>query len=149
MAGGRYAASIVGVHVCATPCAAGVRLEPLGTTACVMRVWLENAEIMWFMSCFLLRHLHLSTPRVRAVSVVAWASQSHALYMTYVSFVRLQWTLSRMECMHAECMRHACRFFSIVDVKVPLFLTGFRCGPRLRIEFRSAVGLPVPQVKLD
>ena len=76
-------------------------------------------------------------------------SRISALYMTYVSFVRLQWTLSRMECMHAECMRHACRFFSIVDVKVPLFLTGFRCGPRLRIEFRSAVGLPVPQVKLD
>ena len=41
MAGGRYAASLVGVHVCATPCAAGVRLEPLVTTTRDMRVWLE------------------------------------------------------------------------------------------------------------
>ena len=48
-------------------------------------------------------------------------SRFGALYMTYVSFVRLQWTLSHG--VHA-CRMHAWRFFSIDDVKVPLFFDG-------------------------
>ena len=83
--------------------------------------WIHVVHVVLFVEAF----APLDAACARGLRRRMGVAVSHfgALYMTYVSFVRLHSVDALAHGVHA-CRMHAWRFFSIDDVKVPLFFDG-------------------------